>query len=193
MRKRSLRDLAGLESDDQFLDELSRVDTKHNGIDFHERPHPLGMLGGLCVLHFDVASEGIWKFLDQSEGAGFHETVSWCKQLGAHRTVEYLTAVAALYPRGKVPTDDSARAQVLMDVQDETGGIDSPDAFTLLDRTYRDDVIAEIPRCLRAYLKQYHEEIEQARREVLVRSTAAKIHASLRSWTRWRASRSLTG
>jgi hypothetical protein len=161
MGKRSVIELAALESDEQFLDELSRLDTKHNGVDFHERPHPFGMLGGMYVLHFDVASEGIWKFLDQSQGAGFHETIAWCKQLGASRTLEYLKAVAALFPRGKVPRDNAARAQVVMDVQDDRG-IDSPDAFTGLDRTYGKDVLAEIPRCLRAYVKQHHEEIERA-------------------------------
>jgi Domain of unknown function (DUF4375) len=162
MRERSVTDLATIESDNQFLDQLSRLDTKHNGIDFHERPHPLGMLGGLCVLYLDVASEGIWKFLDQSEGAGFQETLAWCELLGARRTAEYLTAVAALFPGDKVPKDQGARAQVVMDVLDATGGVDSPDAFAALDRTYKKDALAEIPRCLRAYVKEHHEELEQA-------------------------------
>src|SRR4051812_43734965 len=81
-----------------FMQALARLDGLHAGIDFIDRPRPLGMLGGLHALYSDVTLGGIGKFLNQREGAGFDATLAWCEEIGAQPAAAYLKACALLFP-----------------------------------------------------------------------------------------------
>jgi hypothetical protein len=160
----SKRLAAVLELDDtaEFFDKLSALDEKHSGMDFHHRPEPLGMLGGLYALHTDVVLDGIKKFLCQAEGAGFHQTVEWCKRIGARRAATYLEAVAALYPGGRVPEDDEARFNFVMDLEEATKSPLEPlDALDKLDREYA-GAVDEMAECLRTYVRAHQATFEAA-------------------------------
>lgn len=163
--KGSVRAALALRGRDAFMLALNTIDGRHWSVAFHKRPVPLGMLGGLSALYFDVTGDGIWKFLDQDEGTGFRETVEWCKRIGARQAVAYLHDVAALFPRGVVPRDARRRATVVARLAEDTSLRKPADALRKLDRKYA-GAMREVADKLRAWLRTHEAETERALEKV---------------------------
>lgn len=159
---RGLDEALGLTDDNDFVHALLSLDTGHGGMPLHERPAPLAMLLTVCALHIDLAVDGIAKFLTQTEGAGFGDAFYFCRISRATRADKYLTGVAALFPKGKVPKDDAKREAIVFAAQEETSPLDPDDPFRTLDREYREDALPEIADSLRAYVRKNRRLIEEA-------------------------------
>lgn len=159
---RALDQLLALTDDNDFVHGLLSLDTLHVGMPLHERPVPLAMLLTVCALHIDLALDGIAKFLTQQEGAGFSDAFYFCRISRAARAAEYLTAVAALFPKRKVPKDDAEREAIVFGAWEESSPLDRVDAFPKLDREYREDALREIAGSLRAYVRKNRRLVEEA-------------------------------
>ena len=126
---------------------------------FERRPRVRGMLGALAALQWAVESAGIWKFLAEEEGSAFHECVGWCRDLGARRAVAYLDAVAALYPRGRVPRDAARRYALVERIERKSVRTGEPNALRVLDKKHR-GATDDMARKVRAWAKSHVAEIE---------------------------------
>src|SRR5690242_20084284 len=73
-----------------FLRALAYLDERYNGIAFEQRPEPLSLFGCVFAFCYAVTGEGIWKYLAESDGDGFHELSKISRRIGAVRTAEYL-------------------------------------------------------------------------------------------------------
>ncbi len=145
----------------EMLRALYELDSKHNGMDFHRRPEPLGMLGGLWALHLGVMGGGIQDFLDRQEGAAFHETEEWCRRIGAKRARAYLHAVAKLYPGGRVPADGDERFKITSSFEDDLSILDPVSPLRKLDLKYK-GAVDEMAEALRAWVTAHRAEVEAA-------------------------------
>lgn len=159
---RDLDQILALTDDNGLVDGLLSLDTRHRGMPLHERPAPLAMLLTVCALHIDLSVDGIAKFLTQQEGAGFSDAFYFCRMSRAMRADKYLTAVAALFPKRKVPKDDAAREAIVFAAWEETSPLQGDDPFRKLDREYRQDALREIADSLRAYVRKNRRPIEKA-------------------------------
>ncbi len=134
------------EDRDLFIQAAGELDASG---ELGQGPEPLGMLGGLWVLYLQVSADGIWKFVGESTGEAFHETLAWCERVEAERAAAYLRAVAALYPRGRVPKDEAARYAVVEKLEET-----SPDSLRALDGEYAgamDELADRVREWLRAH------------------------------------------
>lgn len=147
--------------DAEFMERVARLDEYHHGVPFTQRPDPLGMLGGLGALYADVVQEGMWKFLAQREGEGFHETLAWCERIGAKRAVEQLRAVAALYPRGRVPRDERKRYAVVRAIEEEVSPRHPVDRLGRIDDEHAGSM-DELAKRLRTWVRGHRAEVERA-------------------------------
>jgi hypothetical protein len=130
---------AALKEDDPdaFLETLAFLDKRWHGIPFEDTPDPLGMFGGLWILYQDVTTEGIWKYLDQSEGSRFHHAVRWCETIGATRAEEYLRRVATHFD-DSVPLDAETRFELRSRIERVAHATGTKDPLDHLDRAYAD-------------------------------------------------------
>lgn len=173
----SLQTVLEIADPGEFLSALAGLDEKHNGMEFHARPDLLGMLGGLYALYVDVQLDGIWKFLAQSEGRGFHQTEAWVRRINAEKMTAYLAEVAALSPGGRVPEDDEARYEVVQEYERQKTAVDPTDALEKLDRKYK-GAIDEMAERLRTYVREHQADFEQAL------AAPAQRGGSAESWTK---------
>jgi hypothetical protein len=139
-----------------FMLAVAALDERYAGEPFPDRPDPLGMLGGLGVLHSHVEAYGIEKFLAEPEGAAFDQTLAWCERVGAEETADFLREVAALYPDGEVPTDDGERYVVLEELQSVR-----PRPLRQLARRYA-GAMDELADRMRDWLRAHRAEVERA-------------------------------
>jgi hypothetical protein len=84
----------------------------------------------------------------QEEGAGFAKTRQWCSSIGADGAVEYLDAVARLFPGGRIPTDIARRSAVVRRLNMREEG----DPLVELDKEYR-GAMRELVSALRKYVR----------------------------------------
>jgi hypothetical protein len=145
---------------DKFMLALSSLDMGHNGIPFYERPEPLATMGGLYALWIAVENGGLRQFIDQSDGAAFHETEASCRQIGADRAAEYLAEAANLFPDGRVPVDDDERFDIAVEYE-PTSPLDPPDPFQALDRNYA-DAMSQLVERMRTFVTTNEAEIASA-------------------------------
>jgi len=117
-----------------------------------ERRHELRqMIATLSGLALYAGNDGIWKWLiEDGQAHWFAKAQVWLKQIGATRTRAYLDAAAAAFPRGRLPKDDSKRADLILECEEvET-------RLSALDRTYQGS-FDEMAECLCAYIRQHFE------------------------------------
>src|SRR5690242_3972458 len=82
-----------------------------------EKRHELRqMIVTLYELFLSVDNEGIWKFLIEDGAAHwFTRAQVWLERIGAKRAQAYLDATALAFPRGRIPTDDSKRSDLILE------------------------------------------------------------------------------
>jgi hypothetical protein len=117
------------------------------------KPNAAIMLQVLHGLYFDVGAEGIARFLSSPFFGGFAtQAAQWCRAMGAGRAARYVDDAVKLFPRGKVPTDDDARADIVERLMDDHRGR-GPSPLRKLDQRY-DGAVDEMVKALRAYLRE---------------------------------------
>ncbi len=162
------------EDRDLFIQSAGELDGD-GGAPLGQGPEPLDMLGGLWMLHLQVSADGIWKFVAESTGEAFHETLAWCERVEAERAAAYLRAVAALFPRGRVPKDEAAR-RVLVDELEGT----VPDPLRALDDEYAgamDELADRVREWLGAHRLEVVAALERASAEPAPPEPAVEVEA----------------
>jgi len=130
----SLQSALRKKKDADFIQTLQLINT--NQFDaYHERPKLLGLVWGLAAFQRAVAHGGMRAFLDLEEGQSFHETETWCREVGATRAAAYLAATAALYPNGKVPRNDDRRYRIAETLVKTAGGASTTLSGSSIGRT----------------------------------------------------------
>ena len=145
-------------ADGGFLERLGKLDARYASVWFEQRPEPIAMFGGLWALHLAVTTEGMWKFLAEDDGNAFARVAGWCSSLGASRTVEYLTEVGRLFPKGRVPEDATERGEHLDRLEEQARTSGDPDALRALDERYA-DAMPELAARLRAWVAANREDV----------------------------------
>jgi hypothetical protein len=132
----------------------------------------------LAALMISAGVDGMTHFLYSSGiGTYFSKLQAWAKEIDAPVTLAYAKSATAQLKRlhgGKLPPmSDAPRLVTVRDleVQDEASG--GAGLFEVQDAEYRDAVVEELPRRLRAYLSAHQTRIE---REIL--ENAGKYQAS---------------
>lgn len=146
---------------EDLLSRLAHVDARYQGIPFHERPEPLGTFGMCYALHDDVTADGMGKFLAQSEGDGFHETLEACRRVGATRAAALLERVARLYRGGRVPRDATRRYALVERLEAEASDRGTDDQLQQLEAEFADAMPA-LASAMRSWVTQQRESLEQA-------------------------------
>ena len=131
-----------------------------------ERRHELRqMIVTLSGLASYAGNDGIWKWLiEDGQAHWFAKAQFWLKQIGAARTRAYLDAAAAAFPQGRIPKDDSKRADLILECEEVEAKLDET------DRTYKGS-FDEMAECLRVYIQQnfelFRKELEDEKNRVV--------------------------
>ncbi len=98
-----------------------------------------------------AGNDGIWKWLIE-EGAThwFAKAQVWLERIGARRARAYLDAAASVFPKGRFPTDDETRGELILESAEVNAGLRK------LDRDYK-ECFVEIAECLRDYVRRHFE------------------------------------
>ena len=109
------------------------------------------MISTLSGLASYAGNEGIWKWLiEDGQAHWFAKAQVWLKRIGATRARAYLDAAAGAFPHGRIPKDDSKRADLILECDEvET-------KLYEIDRTYKGS-FDEMAECLRVYIQQNFE------------------------------------
>ncbi|HEX2777917.1 MAG TPA: hypothetical protein VHM30_00345 [Gemmatimonadaceae bacterium] len=136
-----------------FATALQQLDTASGLISFAQRPGILGRVGLLATLALALSERGgLRLFLDTPDGDGFRKLVTGCRAIGARKTERLLAAVAALYPRGRVPRDEGDRIDATAAIEGSRSIVERFDPFDRVQRAHR-GAFAELIACLRRYVR----------------------------------------
>jgi hypothetical protein len=118
-----------------------------NHIPLEERHQLRQMIVILNAIYLCVETDGIWKFLIQDGMADwFAKAQVWARHIEARRASDYFAAIAAVFPDGKIPSDEDERADLLLDSAEVSHGLRQ------LDRAYK-GVMDEMAESLRAHIR----------------------------------------
>jgi hypothetical protein len=153
-KPKKLKEILAIQDTFKFLNALTNLAIPP-GTNFHpppERRHELRQmivtLNGFCSY---TECEGIWKWLiEDGQEQWFAKTQIWLGLIGAKRAVAYFDAVASAFPKGKIPKDDEARADLLLDSSELSAKLRQ------IDLDYK-DCFAELAEGLRQYIQQHFE------------------------------------
>ena len=151
---KTLKEILAISDPDKFLSAMGDLAIPP-GTNFHPPPkrrHELRqMIATLCGFSVYAGGEGIWKWLIEDDAAHWFAKVQvWLERIGAVRAQAYLEAAAAAFPGGKLPKNDSERADLIL----ENRKVETK--LYELDRSYKDS-FDEMVHCLRAYIQQHFE------------------------------------
>ena len=132
-------------------------------IPFADVPEGARMLALFDEFATYIGAGGLRNFADCSIGDEHAALRKWAVAIGAERTIAYLDAFAALFPRGRVPRDKDERSDALerRAKRDAKKGLDPIQA---VDRTYQGDVERELPMRVRDYVRFNLQRFEQESR-----------------------------
>ena len=147
--------------DNAFLQQLAEIDARFAVLELEDRPEPFRRFACLWILHQDVTMEGIAKYLMQSEGDHFGETLEYCEEIGAKQAVAYLTAVQGLCPRGRVPRDPDKRFALIDKLEARAAKSGDTDPLRALDERYGAAAMAELAQRMRAWVATHRAQLER--------------------------------
>lgn len=159
-----------------FARALQAMDKGNSGIPFAERAGILGRVELLADFYLALSQTGgLRLFLDTPEGNGFRKLVFGCRVIDAPKTERLLAAVAALYPRGRVPRDEGDRLEATSEIDHSRSIAERVDPFVRIQRAHR-GAAAELIARLRPYVRKHASALAtglaQAERARLSRATA---------------------
>lgn len=140
-----------------FLDGLSRWSRSLYPLELppepEDRPSPSTIPVVLRALYLDLATAGLWKFLDSAVGGYAHPAATWCHAMGASRMAKHLAEAIGHFPSQRIPSDEDRRTTCVMRLVD-TRGADGLDPLARLDRRFagsHDEMITALRHYLRAH------------------------------------------
>jgi hypothetical protein len=151
---KKLKEVLAISDSFMFLDELGNLAVPF-GTNFNPPPEKRHELRQIIVtlrgFSLYAGNDGVGKWLiEDGAGHSFPKLQAWLEQIGAKRARAYVDATASAFPRGKIPTDDDTRADLLLESAEVAAKLRA------LDRTYK-DCFGEIGEGLRVYIRQHFE------------------------------------
>jgi hypothetical protein len=147
-----------LNSDDDcdFLTELADI-VEADGT---TRVTSMPPLRAISELFAGVSTNGSRYYLQSAAAASFGDVLDAAKNLHAHGTVAYLSALSSLFPNSEVPRDDQRRARIVDELT-----LDTPQtqrsAFAELDARFEDS-LPELALAVRRYAATHFDEMVAA-------------------------------
>ena len=151
-KPKKLKAILAIPDSSKFLDELTNLAIPP-GTNYHpppekrhELPQMISTLWGLAVYGWDDI--GKW-LIEDGQAHWFFKAQVWLKRIGATRARACLDEAAAAFPHGRIPKDDSKRADLILSDEVET-------RLYEIDRTYKGS-FDEMAECLRIHIQQNFE------------------------------------
>jgi hypothetical protein len=155
-----LDEALAMDDDEDFLEAIGDLDSRYDQVQLYQRPVPLSWLASLAHFHFWARDEGIGRYLSLDGHLDFALVLESARRFGAERTVSYLEAGAALYPRAAVPVDDRKRHAVIDRIEARERKTGAPSGVAAIDERFA-DALPALAGDLRRWIGAHRSELNE--------------------------------